>query len=185
MIEDFKHMKWLPLTAGALLCLLGLTALFRPMWVAEILPLCIGVAILCLGASELAESFAQKGHAPRYIVGMSRLHGVVNIAVGLVFLFNRTVTLLFIAVTLGLWAAAFGFLRLADARRRRVAGVPWRGCAVDAAAKLVIGVAILASPFTSVKVWTIMTGIFFLVVGVSVISSALFLDRLPHDFGDF
>ena len=145
---------------------------------AEILPLCIGVAILCLGASELAESFAQKGHAPRYIVGMSRLHGVVNIAVGLVFLFNRTVTLLFIAVTLGLWAAAFGFLRLA-------AGVPWRGCAVDAAAKLVIGVAILASPFTSVKVWTIMTGIFFLVVGVSVISSALFLDRLPHDFGDF
>lgn len=185
MIEDFKRMKWLPLTAGALLCLLGLTSLVRPMWVAGILPVCIGAAILCLGASELAESFAQRGHAPRYIVGLSRLHGVVNIAVGLVFLFNRTVTLLFIAITLGLWAMIFGFLRIADALRRRAAGAPWHGCAADAAVKIAIGLAIFAGPFTSVKVWTIMTGLFFLVVGASVITSALFLDRLPHDFGGF
>ena len=46
MFEDFKHMKWLPLAGGALLCVLGLTALVWPGRVAKILPLCIGAAIL-------------------------------------------------------------------------------------------------------------------------------------------
>lgn len=185
MIEDFKHMKWLPLTAGALLCLLGTAALLRPLQMAGILPISIGVALFCLGACELAESFALKGHAPRYISGMQRLHGVVNIAMSLVFLFNRTVTLLFIAVTLGLWAAAFGFLRLYDALHRRALGANWRGCAVDAAVKLVIGAGILASPYTGMAVGMVMLGLFFIVVGISVIVSTLFLDRLPHDFGEF
>ena len=48
LIEDFKHMKWLPLAGGALLCVLGLTALVWPGRVAKILPLCIGAAILGL-----------------------------------------------------------------------------------------------------------------------------------------
>ena len=53
MIEDFKHMKWLPLAGGALLCVLGLTALVWPGRVAKILPLCIGAAILGLGLCEV------------------------------------------------------------------------------------------------------------------------------------
>ena len=48
MIEDFKHMKWLPLAGGALLCVLGLTALVWPGRVAKILPLCIGAAKMCI-----------------------------------------------------------------------------------------------------------------------------------------
>ena len=43
LIEDFKHMKWLPLAGGALLCVLGLTALVWPGRVAKILPLCIAL----------------------------------------------------------------------------------------------------------------------------------------------
>ena len=57
MIEDFKHMKWLPLAGGALLCVLGLTALVWPGRVAKILPLCIGAAILGLGLCEVASGF--------------------------------------------------------------------------------------------------------------------------------
>ena len=53
MIEDFKHMKWLPLAGGALLCVLGLTALVWPGRVAKILPLCIGAAILALRLCEV------------------------------------------------------------------------------------------------------------------------------------
>ena len=33
LIEDFKHMKWLPLAGGALLCALGLL-LYRKRWAA-------------------------------------------------------------------------------------------------------------------------------------------------------
>ena len=39
LIEDFKHMKWLPLAGGALLCVLGLTALAVPL---------IGIALTAL-----------------------------------------------------------------------------------------------------------------------------------------
>ena len=60
MIEDFKHMKWLPLAGGALLCVLGLTALVWPGRVAKILPLCIGAAILGLGLCEVASGFLAK-----------------------------------------------------------------------------------------------------------------------------
>lgn len=185
MIEDFKQMKWLPLTAGTLLCAFGLLAMLRPARVINILPVCIGAAILILGACELAAGFAAKGAQSRAVSGMQRLRGGVNVAVGLVFLLNRTLSLIFIAVTLGVWSILFGLLRLRDALRRRAAYRPWGGCAADAAAKLAIGAGMLASPLASMAIWTIFFGLFFLFAGASVIYSALYLDRLPHDFGDF
>ena len=185
MIEDFKRMKWLPLTAGALLCVFGLWAMLRPAGVVKMLHVCIGAAILTLGVCELAAGFAGKSTQPRAVSGAQRLRGGVNAAVGLVFLVNRTLSLVFVAVTLGVWSILFGLLRLRDALRRRAACRPWGGCAADAAAKLAIGAGMLASPLVSMALWTIFMGAFFLFAGVSVIYSALYLDRLPHDFGDF
>lgn len=185
MIEDFKQMKWLPLTAGALLCAFGLLAMLRPAGVVKILPVCIGAVILILGVCELAAGFAAKSAQPRAVSGMQRLRGGVNLAVGLVFLLNRTLSLIFIAVTLGVWSILFGLLRLRDALRRRAASRPWGGCAADAAAKLATGAGLLASPLASMALWTVLIGAFFLFAGASVIYSALYLDRLPHDFGDF
>ena len=128
LIEDFKHMKWLPLAGGALLCVLGLTALVWPGRVAKILPLCIGAAILGLGLCEVASGFLAKSFLPEYIPGMRKLQGFVNVAVGIF---------------------------------------------------------MLASPLGSMAAWTVMVGLFFLFVGASVIFSAVYLDRLPHDFEDF
>ena len=185
LIEAFKHMKWLPLAGGALLCVLGLTALVWPGRVAKILPLCIGAAILGLGLCEVASGFLAKSFLPEYIPGMRKLQGFVNVAVGLVFLLNRTLSLMFIAVVLGVWAVAFGALRLRDALRRRASGQPWGCCAGDAAVKFAVGIFMLASPLGSMAAWTVMVGLFFLFVGASVIFSAVYLDRLPHDFEDF
>lgn len=185
MIEDFKQMKWLPLTAGALLCAFGLFAMLRPAAVIRMLHVCVGAAILVLGVCELAAGFAAKGTQPRGVSGMQRLRGGVNVAVGLVFLLNRTLSLMFVGVTLGVWSILFGLLRLRDALRRRAACLPWGGCAADAAAKLAIGAGMLAGPLLSMAIWMSLIGLFFLFVGVSVIYSTLYLDRLPHDFGDF
>ena len=185
MIEDFKRMKWLPLTAGALLCAFGLFALLRPAGVAKMLSVCIGAVILTLGVSELAAGFAARNTQPRAVSGAQRLRGGVNVAVGLVFLLNRTLSLIFIAVTLGVWCILFGLMRLRDTLQRRAACRPWGGCAADAAAKLAIGAGMLASPLAGMAVWMIFIGLFFLFAGASVIYSALYLDRLPHDFGEF
>ena len=58
-------------------------------------------------------------------------------------------------------------------------------CAGDAAVKFAVGIFMLASPLGSMAAWTVMVGLFFLFVGASVIFSAVYLDRLPHDFEDF
>lgn len=185
MIEEFKRMKWLPYMAGVMMCVLGGAALLFPDQVAKLLHLCLGVGILGLGVCELAAGFAGRGDAPAYIVSIRRLHGVVNVAVGLVFLLNRTLSVLFAAVALGVWACAFGLIRLLDALHRRLRGAAWGGCAADAAVKFLLGVCMLASPWRSLRIWMILLGVFFVVVGISVICSARFLDRLPHDFADF
>ena len=43
----------------------------------------------------------------------------------------------------------------------------------------------LGAKSSSPAAWTVMVGLFFLFVGASVIFSAVYLDRLPHDFEDF
>ena len=96
-----------------------------------------------------------------------------------------TAVKILIAVVLGVWAVAFGALRLRDALRRRASGQPWGCCAGDAAVKFAVGIFMLASPLGSMAAWTVMVGLFFLFVGASVIFSAVYLDRLPHDFEDF
>ena len=52
-------------------------------------------------------------------------------------------------------------------------------------ALLLFALFMLASPLGSMAAWTVMVGLFFLFVGASVIFSAVYLDRLPHDFEDF
>ncbi len=179
MIRDFKRMRWLPLTAGALLCALGAAALARPQPVANALSLCVGAAFLCVGVCEVAAGVIARRTPPSYISLFFRVNGGVSILVGLVFLLNRKVSLLFMAAVLGLWAAGIGILRAVDAARRRAAGAPWRACAAVAAARLVLGACMLASPSLSLTVWMVRAGLFFLFTGASVLCSALFVDRLP------
>ena len=69
--------------------------------------------------------------------------------------------------------------------QERASGQPWGCCAGDAAVKFAVGIFMLASPLGSMAAWTVMVGLFFLFVGASVIFSAVYLDRLPHDFEDF
>lgn len=183
MIDDWKRLKWLPVTAGALLCLVGLAALIWPVQVMSILPLVVGLAVLCLGAVELSGTFAMRGKGGRE--GPPLLQGIASVAVGLVLLFNRRVSLVFMGVVLGLWALVCGALRLRDALSRRCAGESWGSCALDAGLKLALGVFMLLHPIGSMALWTQMIGAFFLIAGGSVIFSALYLDRSFHDFDDF
>ena len=48
-MSDWKRMKWLPVGAGALLCVLGLASLLWPAALVRLLPILIGLAVLVLG----------------------------------------------------------------------------------------------------------------------------------------
>ncbi len=168
--------KWLPTVLGIMMILVGLLALVSPQNVEDVLPLCIGIVCLGLGMCELLASFAADGQPPEYIPGMHRIRSVVNIAMGLVFLFNGAVSVMFIAVALGVWAVTFGVLRVHDALCRRCEGRAWGVCLTDAIVKCVVGMCALAGPLVGPGMWLLTVGVYFIFVGTSVIISSLYLD---------
>lgn len=172
----FKKIKWLPTALGIMMILVGLLALISPQDVENVLPMCIGIVCLGLGMCELLSSFADDGQMPEYIPGMHRIRSIVNIAMGMVFLFNGTVSVMFIAVALGVWAVTFGVLRFHDAYCRRKEGRAWGICAADAVVKCVVGVCALAGPLIGPGMWLLTVGVYFIFVGASVVISSLYLD---------
>ena len=51
--------------------------------------------------------------------------------------------------------------------------------------KLVLAVFMLVRPVKTMTLWAQLVGVFFLIIGVSVIVSALYFDRAFHDRDDF
>ena len=106
-------------------------------------------------------------------------------AVGLVLLLNRDVSMVFMVLVLGLWALASAGFRLYTLAQLRRAGLPWGSVALDAGLKLLLAVFMLVRPVKTMALWAQLVGVFFLIIGVSVIVSALYFDRAFHDRDDF
>ena len=64
-MSDWKRMKWLPVGAGALLCVLGLASLLWPAALVRLLPILIGLAVLVLGTAEIAYRLAMRADGQR------------------------------------------------------------------------------------------------------------------------
>ena len=131
-MSDWKRMKWLPVGAGALLCVLGLASLLWPAALVRLLPILIGLAVLVLGTAEIAYRLAMRAAGDEG--GPPLLQGAAALAVGLVLLLNRDVSMVFMGLVLGLWAlvsAGFRIRALVRLRRRRgcggCAGCPYAG----------------------------------------------------------
>ncbi len=182
-MSDWKRMKWLPVGAGVLLILLGLLALIWPIVVMNTLPILMGACVLVLGIAEIAYRMALR--AAHEEGGPPLLQGVAALAVGGVLLFNRDVSLVFIGVVLGGWIIVSAMFRLRLVWRNWRSGLPWQSAAADAVLKLILAGFMLLRPFKSMVMWTRLVGVFFLVVGISVIVSALYFDRAFHDMDDF
>lgn len=182
-MSDWKRMKWLPVGAGALLCVLGLASLLWPAALVRLLPILIGLAVLVLGTAEIAYRLAMRAAGDGG--GPPLLQGAAALAVGLVLLLNRDVSMVFMGLVLGLWALISAGFRLHTLVQLRRAGLPWGSVALDAGLKLLLAVFMLARPVKTMTLWAQLVGVFFLIIGVSVIVSALYFDRAFRDRDDF
>lgn len=180
---DWKRMKWLPAGAGALLCALGLAALIRPMAVMSPLPVLIGLCVLVLGVTEVAYRLCLRAAGEEG--GPPLLQGLAALAVGVVLLLNRSVSIVFLGVVLALWLFVSAVLRGRLAVQRARAGLPWGSLAADGGLKLLLALFMLLRPVKSMSLWTQILGAAFLITGVSVILSALYFDKAFHDTDDF
>lgn len=178
-MKNFRSIKWLSVTVGAALIALGAVAIIWPQVIVNGLPVLIGIALLCLGVFELVNGVQHRSVTPLGVPVL--LQGIVNVAVGCVFLFNSNVSVVFVGVVLGLWAVVSGIVSLRGAFLRRGTGAFGYSC-VDGALKLLVGLLLVFHPFGGIAAWMVVLGIFFVFVGISVVVSALTFGRLLNDF---
>lgn len=177
-----KYLKTVPVLVGVALVALGLVAIIAPRTVVKVLPLLLGLVVLILGLYELFTGFDKS--AGLNLLGMPRfLQGVINIAVGAVLVFNRSLSVMFLGVVLGLWGIISGGISLRTAFAWRKKGA--RASLWDGFLKIVIGVVMLAFPFGGMAAWAAVLGWFSLFAGISVLISAYFFHRYMDGNGPF
>ena len=173
-----KQWKWIPILAGLVLTALGLLAMLFPSHVVKVLPMVLGVAVLGLGIYELCTGVEK--NADTNVLGMPRfLQALVNLAVGLVLVLNRSVSVAFLGVVLGLWSIISGILSVRAAWLYRTTYL--RTSYFDGAFKIIIGVLMLLRPFGTMAAWTAVLGWFTLFVGISVLVSAFYISKASEN----
>ncbi len=178
-MKDFRSIKWISITVGTALIALGAIVIIWPQFIVNAVPMLIGVALLCLGVFELLNGMHHRSVTALGVPVL--LQGIVNIAVGCVFLFNSNVSVVFVGVVLGLWALVSGIVSLRGAFLRRCMGAFGYSC-IDGVLKILVGLLLVIHPFGGIAAWMVVLGIFFVFVGISVVISALTFGRLLNDF---
>lgn len=175
-MKQFKSMQWVAALAGLGIIAFGILTIFKPQVLLNILPICIGIAMVGLGTTEIIAGI--RGESINLLGTSGILQGVIGIAVGLVFLLKRNISIAFFGVVLGFWAIVSGVFSLRKAIMLRAEKeLFWCGC-IDSALKIGVGVLMLLHPFDSMAAWTVAIGAFFIFVGVSVLVGDLFIGRL-------
>ncbi len=182
-MKFFRGTRWLPILAGGMLALLGFVCTLYPGVMADLFPLLAGVCVLALGLGEGAFGFTLRKTGGDG--GPLLLQGVVNVAVGCVLLLNQNVSKVFIAVLLAIWVFVAGVLRARTAWRLARRGRRWGAVAVDAFVKCALGVVVGVYPLQGLAAGIVLLGVVLLLLGISVIVGALYVDRTFRDADAF
>lgn len=182
-MDLFKRWKWALFIAATVLSLLGASALVWPKILMNTLPILIGLTLLIVGVCEILFSVGVKEYESGGSFKMAQ--GFISLAVGLVFLFKRDVSLVFLGVVLGLWAIISGALRLTLALRQRSSGYSsWKMTVVDAILKGIIGTFMMFNPFVGLAAWTMLVGGFLLISGIALFFWIIYISK-HTDFFQF
>ena len=178
--------RWTPLLTGLLIVVLGVVAMVESQRVVQVLPVLLGGALLLYGIWEAYTGFCCKNTALRetgddtdkpVLPALPRLwQGILNIIVAMVLILNRSVSVAFLGIALGMWAFFSGVLSLCMAWSvRRTYGFP---AFFDGALKVIIGCAMMLRPFGGMSAWVAVMGLFFVLTGISVIISTFYWNRM-------
>lgn len=173
-MKNAKLVCALPVTAGVLLVILGLFAILAPALVVKILPITLGLFVLAFGVYELTTGYRKRAAEPLFLPRC--VQGIASVAVGLVLVLNRKLSVMFLGVVLGFWGIVSGVISLrmtAQYRKQNLPGSYW-----DGVLKIVLGCVMLAFPFGGMAAWTAVLGWFALFAGICALVSSYFLYKM-------
>jgi uncharacterized membrane protein HdeD (DUF308 family) len=168
---ELRRIWWVPVLRGAVVLVLGLFMLARPLETVAALVWVFGAFAVIDGVLVLVQSFADRRHGAFWweLVG-----GLVEIALGVVLVLwpQPTVTVLFYFAAF--WVVAVGvFAIIASIVLYRAEEVAWYWVLAFGLVNFLFGVVLLENPQTSVTVVVVLIGLFACVSGVLLVVSGL------------
>ena len=174
-----KHW-WLYLIGGLMCFWAGVAVFCNPVESYAALSLLFGVVMVVLGIAELVTALTSHNFF------MTRSYniwgGFLDLFVGLLLCANPAFTAVALPIILGIWLMYHSFMIIGFAGDLRYFGIPKSGWGtVVGIILLILSFFITFRPFSfGAKVVTILLGIAFLVVGVSLVCGSIKLKRLHN-----
>ena len=169
-MKTYRKLVWAPILIGVALVLVGAAASLRPAVIIKILPVVLGVLAVVYGTVRIVLAMVWKELAPASprVIG-----GAASIVMGVVLAVNRTISVAFIGVVIGLFAVVSGVARAVHAWRTHVDKGTFRYTMLNSALRVIIGVIMLLNPFFSMAAMAALIGIYLIFAGISIIIGAI------------
>lgn len=166
-VPDLSRM-WQPeLVVGAISLALGIVVALHPTTSLNVVSVLLGVLLLLTGVLYVIRAIG--GDARRR--GWAALAGLAFVVLGVVLVRHLNVTVLLIALLVGLTWIVQGVVELVGASVERGATRTW--LVVFGAVSLAGGIVVIAVPIGSVTVLTVLLGIWWIVMGLFEVAEAL------------
>lgn len=151
----------LPALGAGLFLLLGVAMLIWPEQIVGVFPPLLGVVLLLVGIQGVAYNLVMGKRAAASEMGL--LRGVINLVVGVVFLFKQDLSMAFMSVLFGLYVLVSSAANLVAALGRWREKKPFATDLADSVFGMVIGLLLLFSPFTGRALWVRVLGVYFVI----------------------
>lgn len=171
MKTQLQRNWWLLLLNGIFLLIFGLLAVFNPGLTLKLILFYMGILLLVSGVFFIAGAIYRKGRQPTW--GGWLVTGVIDLVMGLLFVFYTELVLQVIVIIFGLWIVVIGlfqvitYINLKDNLPNKYFHL------ITGILALLFGVLLIINPFEGGNFLTILVGISSLVFGGIITMIAL------------
>lgn len=149
---------------GILAIIFGSMALFLPNITIAVLSIYFAIALILGGIALIVGSRERKDAVANWHV--FQIEGVIGILVGIMILVKPVPAASFFTVIIGLWALFMGVILMFTYIRKRMQKVPNLTHLIGGVLSLVFGFLILLNPFESLRVITVLIGLYAIAYGI-------------------
>lgn len=168
-----RRTDWGLIAGGIVLICIGLVCMFYPGLTLAVISIITGVGFLIAGCVSLAAFLRTRGVLQ--VSGWALLYAILDIVVGIMFIFHPVALAVVIPWVCGAFVLAFGIFEVIGAVRLRGTGIQiWGWMMASGVISVLLGICFFISPGTL----SLLIGIFALMQGISSVVYGISVGRL-------
>ena len=154
-----------PISASIIILLLGLFLILWPNEVISLFPPLIGAVLSIAGIITILHAILtfKDASSPWFKL----MQGIINLAVGLVFIFNNNVSLAFLTILFGVYTLISAVAQLLYTIQNLFSKKQWVNNLLESLFQFVLGALLLFGTFSGYALWARLLGLQFAITGAS------------------